>query len=138
MPRHTYIHSKLKPKSKAEQELDDIRKKLRESKRKTKAFRMREKAAGIDLEARARKHEEQAAEMGITSTELGLLKYGHLEAELSAKPDETLEQTMARGNELGHKMIEEWKAQDRDLIRVIMSLPEKQRRKLLAEMRSRM
>jgi hypothetical protein len=99
---------------------------------------MREKAAGIDLEARARKHEEQAAKEGMTSTEYGFLKYGYLKAELSAKPDETLEQTKARGEELGRKEFEEWNAQNKDLMRMVMNLPEKWRKSLLAKIRSRM
>lgn len=90
------LKSKAKAKSQDEIELDAIRKKLRESKRQYKALRAAEEAAGIDLESRRRENKEQAAKMGLTLTEYGLLKYASLEAELSAKVDETLEETAAR------------------------------------------
>jgi hypothetical protein len=90
------LKSKAKAKSQDEIELDAIRKKLRESKRQYKALSAAEEAAGIDLESRRRENKEQAAKMGLTLTEYGLLKYASLEAELSAKVDETLEETAAR------------------------------------------
>jgi hypothetical protein len=64
----TKIKAKSKPKSKVEQEMDDIRKKLRESKRKSKALRRMEEAAGIDLEARRRESDKKAAQMGLSNT----------------------------------------------------------------------
>ena len=90
------MKSKAKAKSQDEIELDAIRKILRETKRQYKALRAAEEAAGIDLESRRRENKEQAAKMGLTLTEYGLLKYASLEAELSAKVDETLEETAAR------------------------------------------
>jgi hypothetical protein len=55
----------------------------------------------------------------------GFLKYAYLEAELSAKPDETLEQTQARAKKIWHDKLLEEEAQERDLMRVIMGLPKR-------------
>lgn len=92
-------------------------------------------------EARKRKAREKnrkrAAELGLTSTEYGLLKYAHLKAELSAKPDETLEQTKVRALKIWHEEVEKSNAEHQRLIDMIMSLPdEKQRRMMMNKMRS--
>jgi hypothetical protein len=96
----------------------------------------------LAAKARARKRENRkraakmAAEIGLTLTEFGLLGYAHLGAELSAKPNETVEETNARTIELWHKKVEDWRAEEKRLIDAIMSFPEKERRKLLARMKS--
>jgi hypothetical protein len=90
-----------------------------------------------NLKARKRENRKKAAEMGLTLTEFGLLSYAHLEAELSAKANETVEQTNARAKAIWHKEVEDWRAEEKRLTDTITSLPdEKERRKLLARMRS--
>ena len=116
-------NSKRIPKSEAEarkqnpdawKELDDLRRRLKTSK---KRFNRAQKRYDDSLRAiiglspekiRVHKHnqtrnEKEAAKLSLTSTEYGLLKYAHLKAELSAKPDETLEQTRVRANKIWHE-----------------------------------
>jgi hypothetical protein len=72
---------------------------------------------------------------GLTATEYGLLKYAYLKAELSAKPDETIEQTKARANEIWKQELQKQREQEKVFINAVMSLPEKYRKSLLRKMR---
>lgn len=86
-------------------------------------------------EVKRARNKRMAQKMGITIEELSLLSYAKLKAEMSAKPDETLEQTDVRALKIWHEEVDQWNAERQMLIYHIMSLPEKQRKIMMNRMR---
>jgi hypothetical protein len=56
---------------------------------------------------------------------------------MSAKPDETIEQTRARANKIWHDELVQQEEYDRILMKALMSskFPEKERKKIIERMR---
>jgi hypothetical protein len=76
-----------------------------------------------------------AQKMGITIEELSLLYYAKLKAQMSAKSDETLQQTEIRAMKIWREEVDQWNAERQMLINHIMSLPENQRKIMMNRMR---
>jgi hypothetical protein len=138
--------SKTKPKSRprpetaeaaaADKELNALRNRIRQSKRRHNAWISMQNAAGVDFETRRRESRKRAAELGLSERDYGELKYAYLKAELSAKPNETLEQTRARAKEIWKQEVQKHRKKERYFMKAIMSLPEKEKRQLMNKMRS--
>jgi hypothetical protein len=82
----------------------------------------------LHLEARKKEHRKRAKEMGLTPSEYGLLKYAYVKADVSAKPDETVEQTRIRANRIYQKELQKERENEQKIIDAVMSLPEKYRK----------
>jgi hypothetical protein len=99
-------------------------------------------SSGIGLESittrrrrRRKEYSKRAKEMGLTYSEYVLLNYAYWVAELSSKPDETVEQTQVRANEIWQKEVQSQRENEQRLIDSIMSLPENERKEFVNKMR---